>query len=94
MSRSFSLATLIAAVAAASLLVVSSAAAPARADDALTLVGGNFPPSVVDVEDIVAQAAGYYKQEHLVVTKDFAGNAAACFSAVMTGKGDICSSSF
>jgi NitT/TauT family transport system substrate-binding protein len=75
------------------LLASSLAPHPAVADDALTLVGGNFPPSVVDVEDIVADKAGYYKQEHLAVTKDFAGNAAACFSAVSSGKADVCSSS-
>ncbi len=71
-----------------------TAPAGAQADDALILVGGNFPPSVVDVEDIVAERAGFYAQEHLKVTKDFAGNAAACFSAASTGKADICSSSF
>ena len=76
------------------LCALTLAARPARADDALTLVGGNFPPSVVDVEDIVAERAGFYAQEHLKVTKDFAGNAAACFSAVSSGKADICSSSF
>jgi NitT/TauT family transport system substrate-binding protein len=66
---------------------------PAAADDALVLVGGNFPPSVADVEDIVADKAGYYGAEHLSVTKEFAANAGACFAAVSTGKGDICSSS-
>ncbi len=83
----------LAAVICAVLSTLASAPRPAAADDALRLVGGNFPPSVVDVEDIVADRAGFYRAEHLAVTKDFAGNAAACFSAVSSGKADICSSS-
>ena len=81
------------AAVAGALLALALTSTAARADDVLTMVGGNFPPSVVDVEDIVAQSAGYFKDEHLTVTKDFAGNAAACFSAAASGKADICSSS-
>jgi NitT/TauT family transport system substrate-binding protein len=84
-----------AGVLAAIAVLLAAALTPlaVRADDALVLVGGNFPPSVADVEDIVADKAGYYAAEHLSVTKEFAANAGACFAAVSTGKGDICSSS-
>jgi NitT/TauT family transport system substrate-binding protein len=90
--------SILAAVAAAAFTCSPLAAAlvplPALADDdALTLIGSDFPPNVSDVEDIVAEKAGYFKEEHVNVTKTFAPNAAACFAGISTGKGDICISS-
>ena len=88
------LAAAAAALFAGSALTFAFSPAPAVADDdTLTLIGSDFPPNVSDVEDIVAERAGYFKQEHVNVIKTFAPNAAACFAGASTGKGDICISS-
>jgi NitT/TauT family transport system substrate-binding protein len=83
-----------AALFAGSVLTLALVPVPAgAADDTLTLIGSDFPPNVSDVEDIVAERAGFFKQEHVNVIKTFAPNAAACFAGASTGKGDICISS-
>jgi NitT/TauT family transport system substrate-binding protein len=83
---------------AAALAVAALAAAlsPARAlaDDPLVLVTSNYPPSVADVQDLIAEEAGFYKEEHLAVTEEYVANAAASFAACASGKADVCSSSF
>jgi NitT/TauT family transport system substrate-binding protein len=78
---------------AGSALTLALAPLPAAADDTLTLIGSDFPPNVSDVEDIVADRVGFFKEEHVNVIKTFAPNAAACFAGASTGKGDICISS-
>jgi NitT/TauT family transport system substrate-binding protein len=84
-------------IAAALLTVLAPfAQAPraALADDPLILVTSNYPPSVADVQDIIAEQAGFYKEEHLAVTEEYVANAAASFAACASGKADVCSSSF
>ncbi len=94
MFRRSVLAALAAVAFALSPLALGFAPVPAVADDDnLTLIGSDFPPNVSDVEDIVAERAGFFKEEHVNVTKTFAPNAAACFAGASTGKGDICISS-
>jgi NitT/TauT family transport system substrate-binding protein len=79
---------------ACTLLAFAFLPSPARADDdVLTLIGSDFPPNVSDVEDIVAEKAGYFKENHVIVNKTFAPNASACFASIATGRGDICISS-
>jgi NitT/TauT family transport system substrate-binding protein len=68
--------------------------AAASADDPLILVTSNYPPSIADVQDLIAEQAGFYKEEHLAVTEEYVANAAASFAACASGKADVCSSSF
>ncbi len=65
--------------------------AAARADDALTVIGGSNPAAFFEVLDHVAERGGYFKAEHLVVTKQYAGTASTCAQLVASGKGDVCS---
>jgi NitT/TauT family transport system substrate-binding protein len=58
------------------------------------LVNANFPPSVADLEDTLAQQAGFYKEEHLAVTEEYVANAAASFATCSSGKADVCSADF
>jgi NitT/TauT family transport system substrate-binding protein len=73
------------------LAAVVWAAHPARADDALTVVGGSNPAGFFEVLGDVADGAGFYRQQHLSVTTVYAGSPSAAAQAVATGKGDICS---
>jgi NitT/TauT family transport system substrate-binding protein len=67
---------------------------PALADDPLIVVGGSNPTGFFEVLDHVAERAGFFRDEHLAVEKQYAGNPSACAQLVATGKGDICSMGF
>jgi NitT/TauT family transport system substrate-binding protein len=84
--------TLRAAACACALLAIFAVARPARADDSLTLLAG-AAPGLYDALDLVAQGAGFYKDEHLDVIKNHVANASTCAQLVATGKADICSMS-
>ena len=64
---------------------------PAAADDTLHVVGAN--PGGIEVLENVAEHAGLYKAEHLIVDKQYAGSASGCAQIVATGKADVCSMS-
>jgi NitT/TauT family transport system substrate-binding protein len=64
--------------------------APASADDPLTIVAGSSGAAAYDALDLVAQGEGFYKAEHLTVTRQYTGSAATAAQLVATGKGDIC----
>ncbi len=70
---------------------LAAARVPAAADDALIVVGGSNPTAFFEVLDHVAERAGFFRDEHLTVEKQYAGNASACAQLVASGKGDICS---
>ncbi len=72
-------------------LVASFAPAPAFADDQLTLIGGSFPTAFYEVLADVAQEAGFFKEQHLAVNLQYAGNPAIALQALAGGKGDIAS---
>ena len=72
----------------AALLAIRTA--PARADDTLSVILGTGLPPLMDTLDLVAEGAGFYKAQHLTVTKVFAPDAAAVADACSTGKADIC----
>jgi NitT/TauT family transport system substrate-binding protein len=72
------------------LLLVAVAPPAARADDALSVILGTGLPPLMDMLDLVAEGAGFYKAEHLKVTKVFASDAAAVADACSSGKADIC----
>jgi NitT/TauT family transport system substrate-binding protein len=78
-------------------LLIAFALAPRlawAADDPLVLVNANYPPSVADLEDTLAQVAGFYKEEHLAVTEQYVANAAASFAVCSSGHADVCSADF
>jgi NitT/TauT family transport system substrate-binding protein len=70
--------------------VLALGTAPARADDTLSVILGTGLPPLMDTLDLVAEGAGFYKAQHLTVTKVFASDAAAVADACSTGKADIC----
>jgi NitT/TauT family transport system substrate-binding protein len=63
---------------------------PAAADDELTLVD-IYPSSFFEVLPDVAEHAGFFKAEHLIVHVQYAGNPALAVQAVAAGKGDVAS---
>ena len=79
-------------LAAGALAGVLLASVPALADDTLTEIGGASPTGFYEILDDVAQFAGFYKAEHLLVTKEYAtqGGSSGCAQLVATGKADIC----
>jgi NitT/TauT family transport system substrate-binding protein len=85
-SRSLS----IVALSACTLLVLCSAPRPAVADDSLSVIFG-AAPSLFDAMDLVAQGAGFFNDEHLIVNRDHVANASTCAELVATGKADVCS---
>jgi ABC-type nitrate/sulfonate/bicarbonate transport system substrate-binding protein len=73
------------------LLFAGSAARPAAADDQLSVVLANGLPALMDTLDLVAEGAGFYKQQHLTVNKIFVkGGAYEASLACSSGQGDIC----
>ncbi len=81
-----------AVLAAAVLLSLVVIPRPVVADDAISVITG-APPGMVDALDLIAQGAGFFKDEHLDVERDHAPNAATCAQLVATGKADVCSMS-
>jgi NitT/TauT family transport system substrate-binding protein len=76
------------------LVLFALAATGVRADDALTVIGGSLAPNLLDVPDFVALEAGFFKEQHFDVTKEFLGSASAgCLQLLAAGKGDVCSAS-
>jgi NitT/TauT family transport system substrate-binding protein len=66
------------------------AVSPARADDTLTLVAGSAP-GIYDALELVAEGAGFYKDEHLTVVEQYATGPGTAAQLVASGKGDIVS---
>jgi ABC-type nitrate/sulfonate/bicarbonate transport system substrate-binding protein len=65
-------------------------ARPAAADDTLSVVLGTGLPPLMDTLDLVAEGAGFYRAEHLTVTKVFVPGAAEAVDACASGKADVC----
>lgn len=78
-----------------SALLLSATAAPraARADDTLTLIAGNPTPGFFDTLELVAEGAGFYKNEHLAVSKQYSINQSTATQLVATGKADVLTTS-
>jgi NitT/TauT family transport system substrate-binding protein len=77
--------------AACAALLLAWAPRTAAADD--TLVVAAALPSGIDAVENVAQNAGLYKAEHLIVDKQYSGAASTCAQLAATGKIDICATS-
>lgn len=75
---------------AAALAAPFAYAAPAAADDTLTVVLGTGLPPLMDTLDLVAQGAGFYKDEHLTITKIIVPGAAQALAACAGNTADIC----
>jgi NitT/TauT family transport system substrate-binding protein len=75
---------------ACALLALAAVPRPAAADDVINVMGGTYPPSINDIDGFVAEGMGYFKDEHLIVNKQYAGTASVCFQEVAIGKGDVC----
>jgi NitT/TauT family transport system substrate-binding protein len=71
------------------LLAAVAAPRPALADDALSIVAGNPAPGIFDTLELIADGAGFYKQQHLDVTKNYGANPATAAQLVATGKADL-----
>jgi NitT/TauT family transport system substrate-binding protein len=71
------------------LLALALGAQPALADDTLTIIGAASPAGFYEVLDHVANGAGFFKDEHLVVQKEYIPNSATAAQLVATGKADI-----
>jgi NitT/TauT family transport system substrate-binding protein len=63
---------------------------PAAADDTLTIMQASVALSVYDVLDVVAERAGFFKSEHLIVNEQSVNSPSAAAQLVATGKGDLC----
>jgi NitT/TauT family transport system substrate-binding protein len=87
MTSSRFLLTLAAAIGVATTTL--SAPLPAFADDPLSIVAGNPAPGIFDTLELIAAGAGYYKQQHLDVTKNYGANPATAAQLVATGKVDL-----
>jgi NitT/TauT family transport system substrate-binding protein len=82
-----------AVLAAGVLAALAFAPRPAAADDALSVIGGASASAFFEVLNNVAQAAGFYKAEHLTITTQYAGGPNVAAQLCATGKGDICGQS-
>jgi NitT/TauT family transport system substrate-binding protein len=78
------------ALLAAMLAFVASPHA-AVADDSLTVVGGSTASGFFEVLDLVAQQAGFFKDEHLIVDKQYSGNSSVAAQLVASNKADVAS---
>ena len=74
----------------AALCALLWAPCPAFADDALSLVAGAPTTGFYDLLEDVAAAAGFYKEAHLDISKNYAGGASAAAQLVASGKIDVC----
>ena len=71
------------------LLALALGPRPALADDTLTIIGAAPPAGFYEVLDDVADGAGYFRDEHLVVHKEYILNSATAAQLVAGGKADI-----
>lgn len=62
---------------------------PAVADDMLTIVAGAAAPGTFDTLDLVAAGAGFFKHEHIVITKEYVAGPGTAAQLVAGGKADI-----
>jgi NitT/TauT family transport system substrate-binding protein len=75
---------------AGALAALLMASRPALADDSLTLILGARTPALMNTLNLVAEGAGFYKDEHLTVTRSSSNGALDAAQACSSGKIDIC----
>jgi NitT/TauT family transport system substrate-binding protein len=74
---------------AAALVFVSGVVRPAAAADSLTVVTGSLPTAFYEIITFVADQAGFFKEQNLDVSVDYAGNPNIAAQLIASGKGDI-----
>jgi len=67
------------------------AVGPAIAADRLTVVSGAVTAGLNDVVELVAEGAGFYKDQNLDVERQYSGGGSNALQLVASGKGDIAS---
>ena len=77
---------------AACALLLILVARPVRADDTLVLLDGGPGPNIYDTLRFVAQAKGYFHEQHVNVDETYTGAGLTAAQLVATGKGDILAS--
>jgi NitT/TauT family transport system substrate-binding protein len=87
----FSVRGIVLGAATLALAALFTAPKPAAADDSLTLIAGAQQTAFFEILEYVAEDAGFFKEEHLNVDVQFAGNPGSAAQLVASGKGDICS---
>jgi NitT/TauT family transport system substrate-binding protein len=70
--------------------VILLSAAPVWADDALSVVLGAKTPALMNALNLVAEGAGFYRDENLTVSKILVSGALEAIQTCSSGKGDIC----
>jgi NitT/TauT family transport system substrate-binding protein len=78
-----------AAVGLACSFVLAPVPVAAQTDDALSIVAGNPAPGIFDTLELIAAGAGFYKQQHLDVTKNYGANPATAAQLVGSGRVDL-----
>ena len=63
---------------------------PARADDTLSVVKDGKTPPLMNTLNLIAEGAGFYKEEHLKVTTIASDGPADARRICSSGQGDIC----
>jgi NitT/TauT family transport system substrate-binding protein len=79
---------------ACALLAVVCTGRPAAADDTMSIVTGAPTTGLFDLIEDVAQGAGFYKEAHLIVNKEYSAGAGTAAQLVASGKADVCVLSF
>jgi NitT/TauT family transport system substrate-binding protein len=72
-------------------LALGVAPQPARADDTITAIGGNALPGLYGILEIVAERAGFFKQEHINFVEQYVASPSTAAQLVALGKGDVAS---
>jgi NitT/TauT family transport system substrate-binding protein len=79
----------LALIGCAALAFAATFARPAVAADSLTIVTGSQPTAFYEVITYVADQAGFFKEQNLDVTVNYAGNPNIAAQLISSGKGDI-----
>jgi ABC-type nitrate/sulfonate/bicarbonate transport system substrate-binding protein len=70
--------------------VLLLACGPAFADDALSVVRDGKTPPLMNALNLIAEGAGFYKDEHLKVSNVLSNGALDALRICSAGRGDIC----
>jgi NitT/TauT family transport system substrate-binding protein len=81
------------ALAVCAVLALSGTPRAASADDTLTVIGASTTAGFFEVLDHVAELAGFFKAEHLIVDKQYITAASQVAQLVASGKADVASMS-
>lgn len=74
-------------LAAAAILLTAH---PARADDALSVILAKRTPPLMNALNLVAEGAGFYREERLQVTTRLTDEAIQTLESCAAGRGDVC----